>query len=1390
MSSVDNTSSSFRVRSGSHNSPARPRTTENRPNSYCPSDTDKLNSPVNPQESSIRPRTNTGESRKSYSLHEDNLTFKRISSSETSDGHISIVPEGMNPPTSPGQLDEDISVYAQMDIGRSNPSTPPTPSYFQMSIQPLHLQKGESSYLPMSPHPVSPVQEQYMIHHVSAPLPTHAYPEPHHPTPLPTVRECGSNEGYLPMDPSSPVSSTGVPRPEPAVCMLLDDTAGLPPRTYSLGSRPVAKKDSSYIEMGPRSTGNDISRATSAPHIINNHKVRQKTESPSASPLSMSLKSDDSDSFMEYMSMRPRTASDSFNYRQRASSFGMQPPTTCRPRSSSHGQGTRPIIKFGKLKAEQARLAQESYGRSQDSSLHGSFDSLRVSSESLRKSSEGMRKQSGSNASDYADMRGTPSPQLKPVSCELDGYVSMAPGGRRTSPHRARTDSSGSGRRPDRVGSQTEQHGKQSSDYTEMSPANTLASNSGDSYMNMDYTCRPVAPSTGNQQKDSAYMNMDLDSNRSVSMENVDTYMVYEPSHSAGNKQRTGSVGSRDKKVIQPRKPSSMSCSSTSAMIQPTVSTSTRTGGSSDSLRKTSRQASMEKSGSLGKDFRKKSGSMGSRPASYRLPPAADHLIPLKKSAALPAEDLNDEYIEFTPTASKAATPAKLSLFSFSDHSQPLNSPLDAHKPWPIGHHQQQATASFSNMRAPNLAGSVHPTDQSETYIGYQPGPRGKDSKPVAEYMSFEPAPKGKDSKPVAEYMSFEPAPKGKDSKPVAEYMSFEPAPKGKDSKPVAEYMSFEPAPKGKDSKPVAEYMSFEPAPKGKDSKPVAEYMSFEPAPKGKDSKPVAEYMSFEPAPKGKDSKPVAEYMSFEPAPKGKDSKPVAEYMSFEPAPKGKDSKPVAEYMSYEPSPMTGSNKPFSPTPVVSYIQSSGVEKLQVKVIQSGPEPAMSNATQKSHQTNTANGVSFMNSKTGPEPVVSSLLMQSKNKPAAVVSSGGLPSKGQAVPDVATRQQTVDSSAHTKNKTGKPTHAEDNPYLSFDPCVAAEKTMCGGLEKVLDQGKSAQFPVLSVEVGQGNSPQPSKCSGIQHHPHSYQRQNSAPPNTSFCPDSPAACHTSSPTPVEPQCQAGCPAPMESPDWENSVKQPKLTGQENVKRQKHPSGSSAADSQSPARHKHSSGSSQKSNRSSGDCEKGSKPGNTKNKKRMASGEKSPASSMSSRSVEFFCGESGSAFNLESKIIPVEAKIGQSLGDMSEIIEGGRSLPGLVSGLCRPGSTPCMQSLDEVSYKSCDPCVSLVGTCRTRHSISDLGNYQQSETNLSNNNNNTDSCASEPALNYVKVEITSNEGQGDGRNKSRNSSDADEKQPPLSYAQIDFVKSQSLNKTKSLSLGSSGDNFSKS
>nr|KAG5710828.1 hypothetical protein BaRGS_026979 [Batillaria attramentaria] len=343
-----------------------------------------------------------------------------------------------------GDLDESDghpghqSTYIEMHPGSTTPPSSTNSGYISMAPgsqkDSMHPGIEASSYMPMNPSRSSS----------SAPIPIHAcqdstpgYMDMSH-APLPPVKEGGSNEGYLPMSPSysaSPSgSSSGHLRPDPVVCLLRDDVTDfsqLPPRTYSLGSRPVkpTTKYQGYMDMTVKKGVSDNGRSCSAPHLITHHPHHGRTggmssavdSTPSASPLSMSLKSDDSDSFMELDFYRPRTASDSYSYRPRASSFGVQQKPVVqghRPRSSSHGQGTRPVRRYKLMGMDMGRLSHEMLNRTSfNSSSHGSFDSLRVSSsESLRKLSLEVRaKTSQLNNADYIDMgfekRHTPSPQ-------------------------------------------------------------------------------------------------------------------------------------------------------------------------------------------------------------------------------------------------------------------------------------------------------------------------------------------------------------------------------------------------------------------------------------------------------------------------------------------------------------------------------------------------------------------------------------------------------------------------------------------------------------------------------------------------------------------------------------------------------------------------------------------------------------------------------------------------------------------------------------------------------------------------------------------------------------------------------------------------------------------
>ncbi|BFZ11299.1 hypothetical protein BsWGS_14338 [Bradybaena similaris] len=1349
--------------------------------------------------------------------------------------HCSVVPPDMSPPPSPNCLDDEINAYLAMDMDKTKQRS---------SMASVTSQSTNSSYLAMEPHGAPHKGEMstsysdmantgYMsmaVHHGPAsthPVPchSHSYSEPVHSTHLPTVKEGGSNEGYLPMDiPSSPGRS-GVLKPEPAVCMLSDDLSGLPPRTYSLGSKP-SNKYSSYMEMGAKKgAGNDMSRATSAPHILKGRREREhRTESPTpnTSPLSVSLKSDDSDSFMEYIPMRPRTSSDSFNYRNRTSSFGKsQQP--CRPRSSSHGQGTRPVINFSKLNVDKTRPLHEASQRtSQESSLQGSFDSLRVSNESLRRLSQEMRHTSGSNASDYADMRGTPSPQMKNMKSESDHYVSMQVGaGGRRSPHRVRTDSSSSGRYPDvktsssdhlhhqphqHLHQQAHQHAHQhshqqaplqhGSDYTEMAPLNAGAGSAGDSYFNMSYNTRhgfgsdsKSSPSasmvSSSHQEDPSYMNMHVqnksnrsDGSRSLSMENVDTYIVFEPQ--SGNKPRTGSLGSKDKAVSQPgsaRKTSSASVSSASSpsssgiiyqQNHPFVSSSTRTGGSSDSIRKASRQSSMEKHGSLGKDFRKKSGSTGSRPStgknSFMMNFGKDHHVAvvgvmpsLKPSASkLPQDDPeDDEYIEFSPTATKGGN------HHHHYHSNSPNSGL-SHSSVSVSNSGSQGSLpftssdSFSSTRS-NLTPS--PADD-EPYTLYNPAVSAS-----TKSVHFQQQGQHNHHHPSQAKLGSSP------SFTSSQIQQFAP-------KEADEYVGFEPGVIPSSSHASSHVFS--------NVKQV-------------EAKDQPQYVGFEPGARS----------SISTGPQSSVPKPVS--------PKNQE-----EYVGYEPGTVSmRSDKPMALSSVMSYYQGyeNGTQTGTNKSRQqrhSQHRTSMENA----HRSNRNDSRSV--AKNPRLPSSSSLTFDT---PGQLDSSASVtPSRTPPVPPLSTN---LSQQVHS---VSKPVAQDANSdYLKFYPAESAASKASqenssatlgkagslaqGSAKQQLSQlfvnvdevSKTSAAPAISTD--NGNIPIEDNKHKFQTQqqqlkvhqpPHSIYRQLSAPASQS----SPVG--KSHDRVVDTQAVQTLSPQTVSPDNPTSH------------RHKHLSSSSVAESSSPtgsgSRHKHWSGSStssQKSRKTSSDSEKsvsGLLGGKTK--RRVPSGEKSPES----------------AASLEAKIIPTEARIRHSLDDVTSVVgmvcKGGQN-----HGMVRPDSTPCIQNLaTSVGHESRSLGDTPTATPRSgsthfslgprsRHSLSDLGAYQQmnfgpsgvvSSSSDSNNSpgskgsgSNSGINESSPAdqaakpLNYVKLDLGCLDSQGDADGKSfrmkiRNSSDADEKQPPLSYAEIDFVKSQNWNRT--LPMGVSGDSSS--
>lgn len=508
-------------------------------------------------------------------------------------------------------------------------------------------------------------------------------------------------------------SSSSHLRPDRVACMLSDDGNDFsqpPTRTYSLGSRPVktGAKYSGYVDMSGRKSVSDNGRSCSAPHLITHpHHHRSGRNSnldsptPSASPLSMSLKSDDSDSFMELDFYRPRTASDSYSYRPRASSFGMPQSALAqghRPRSSSHGQGTRPLRRHKMLGIvdSSGRLNHDLLHRSQNSS-HGSFDSLKVSSsESLRKLSQEVRtKTSQLNSSDYMDMsfekRHTPSPQPGSAASSRsgqNGYVDMTLGNRKSSPSSSKMGS--------RSNSKTSSSEKlQDSEYTNMSLGGGGGAAAADNmYMNFD-------SHEGGGKKDSP--------SRSSSSENVDTYIMYEPATtptstsgkgaipkggepaSADPRGRSGSGGKEQKKrsffsLRHSHGDSSKHSSKKSETPQQpsgVISYSSTGGDKFGSLGRNIRQKSKDaekcsgrKSGSFSRTF----GTSATKPGKL-----------LRKTPTPPKSlDGNDEYIEFSPMAVK----------SDSDSS-----------------HSSGSTRVSSRTRH-----EVVPAKQEAEYVGFEPG--------------------------------------------------------------------------------------------------------------------------------------------------------------------------------------------------------------------------------------------------------------------------------------------------------------------------------------------------------------------------------------------------------------------------------------------------------------------------------------------------------------------------------------------------------------------------------------------------------------------------------------------------------------------------------------------
>lgn len=348
------------------------------------------------------------------------------------DGYMDMKPGSVN---STG----NDSGYMDMMVGAKPPETT---GYMMMA--PGMGPGRATAPIPIHPAKESPGYMDMMASGLTSPAQT-----------LPTVKESGSGEAYLPMTPTgqSPMSSYGL-KPAKVVSYLSDDSMSgeFPKRAYSVGSRPTTKPlRHHHLHDIQKKEVLDNSRSSSAPHLIvqksrSPYLDSQKYPNPydaylGASPLSMSYKSDDSDSFMEMDFYRPRTASDSYGCRPRASSFGKQYTTQGhRPRSSSYGQASRG--KLSKLDSmDSVRMTSQELNvkpNSEESLGKFSSSSRNSSSDSLKKLPDDGQKMTNYLNTDYMDMgfekRKSPSPNVQnfmsPPKSEKDvtGYVDMTLG--------------------------------------------------------------------------------------------------------------------------------------------------------------------------------------------------------------------------------------------------------------------------------------------------------------------------------------------------------------------------------------------------------------------------------------------------------------------------------------------------------------------------------------------------------------------------------------------------------------------------------------------------------------------------------------------------------------------------------------------------------------------------------------------------------------------------------------------------------------------------------------------------------------------------------------------------------------------------------------------------
>ena len=124
---------------------------------------------------------------------------------------------------------------------------------------------------------------------------------------------------------------------------------------------------------------------------------------------------------------------------------------------------------------------------------------------------------------------------------------------------------------------------------------------------------------------------------------------------------------------------------------------------------------------------------------------------------------------------------------------------------------------------------------------------------------------------------------------------------------------------------------------------------------------------------------------------------------------------------------------------------------------------------------------------------------------------------------------------------------------------------------------------------------------------------------------------------------------------------------------------------------------------------------------------------------------------------------------------------LAGMSRPGSTPCMLTLDELDTKQTPGATLTVDSSpRSRHSIADLGAYEKMSFTGNTLSSTQQQDSGEKVLNYASLDLGSSEAIGESdpnlkspRIKSRHPSSNEERlDPPLSYASIDFEKSESL------------------